>query len=35
MNEFMTNFMESPKFFYDTIGLVVLFIFALTVIRRR
>ena len=35
MNEFMTKFMESPKFFYDTIGLVVLLIFALTIIRRR
>jgi hypothetical protein len=35
MNEFMTKFMESPEFFYETIGIVVLFIFAFTIIRRR
>ena len=35
MNEFITQFMESPEFFYKTIGSVVLLIFSLTIIRRR
>lgn len=34
MNEFITKFMESPEFFYETIAIVVAFIFSLTIIIR-